>query len=425
MIQNSLKLRYWIIGGYLVPISLILVSGLLIAQKAIIAQKAAQKFEQSTALEEEFDNYAANINASVSSVRGYLLEPRENFKQVYQESRQNFQQLEQNIDASIQTGLPQETFNDLVDLVETVDAENQIIVNLVDNNQLDAALERWRLNNNRREFERIEKLIKELSILEHEAVILAKQEQAEALKNLNRIVWLAIGLSLALSSIIGFIVIMRLIQRLQFEANAIASTSSEIAAAIEEQERIANQQAASVNQTTSTIEELSASSQQSAQQAESAARGARQILLLANGTELESGTLIHPDNNLKYKSQQIAQQVQRLSDELNRISDIINVVSELANRTNMLALNAAVEAVRAGEVGKGFEVVAAEIRKLADQSRQSAESIAKIVREVQKVTYTTTNATEDGIKAVDQIITAIDEIALNVQQISLNTRQQA
>ncbi|ERT03921.1 methyl-accepting chemotaxis (MCP) signaling domain protein [Lyngbya aestuarii BL J] len=84
---------------------------------------------------------------------------------------------------------------------------------------------------------------------------------------------------------------------------------------------------------------------------------------------------------------QIKNHIIRLSKNLNPIYNITNLVSDLANQTNILALNASVEAVRAGEHGKGFGVVASEIRKLAaDQSRSSAQKIGVLIFEIQNAT---------------------------------------
>ncbi|MGD1717232.1 methyl-accepting chemotaxis protein [Dapis sp. BLCC M172] len=92
----------------------------------------------------------------------------------------------------------------------------------------------------------------------------------------------------------------------------------------------------------------------------------------------------------------MAQQITRLSEQTNQIGNISQLVGDLANQTNMLALNAAVEAVRAGEHGKGFGVVASEIRKLADESRKSAEKIYTLVADIQTSINSTVLATEAG-----------------------------
>lgn len=178
--------------------------------------------------------------------------------------------------------------------------------------------------------------------------------------------------------------------------NSIVTSSSEIAATVEQQERTATHQAASVNQTSSTMDELEASSRLAAEQAEAATAGARAI----------------------------AQQIFRLSEQIKQIGSISGVVSELANQTNMLALNAAVEAARAGQNGKGFAVVAGEIRKLADQSKKSAERINDLVGDIQAIANSTVMDMGQGTK-VESIVTAVNNIVMNNQQISLSASQQA
>jgi methyl-accepting chemotaxis protein len=207
--------------------------------------------------------------------------------------------------------------------------------------------------------------------------------------------------------------------------NSIVASSTEIAATIEQQERTATQQAAAVNQTTTTMDELGTSSQVSAEQAEAAAAGAREVLNLVDGNHHEEPTNAFGKSSLRDKVGQIAEQILRLSEQTHQIGMISALVSELANQTNMLALNAAVEAVRAKEYGKGFSVVAAEIRKLAEQSKNSAERINNLVLEIQKATNSTVMVTDEGRKTVDQVVEAISLIAMNTQQISLTTKQQA
>ncbi|MDX2096143.1 MAG: methyl-accepting chemotaxis protein [Leptolyngbyaceae cyanobacterium bins.59] len=167
---------------------------------------------------------------------------------------------------------------------------------------------------------------------------------------------------------------------------------------------------------------LSISSQQSAEQAEAAAMGARQVLNLVDGGDIGQAK---ESVSLKAKVNQIAEQILHLSETTNQIGSISSIVSELANQTNMLALNAAVEAVRAGEHGKGFSVVASEIRKLAEQSRKSAEKIGGLVTDIQRATNSTVMVTDEGTKTVESIVAAIGGITANSQQISLTAKQQA
>jgi methyl-accepting chemotaxis protein len=221
--------------------------------------------------------------------------------------------------------------------------------------------------------------------------------------------------------------------------NMIVSSSTEIATTIEQQERIAVQQAASVNQTTTTMDELSASSRQSAMQAESALENASHVLnMAAEGSKVvqktQQGML-----TLTEKVGGIAAQVLHLSQQTNQIANITNLVSDLANQTNMLAINATVEAVRAGEQGKGFGVVATEIRRLADQSKKSAAEINDLINDIQNAINKTVMVTDEGNTTLDNslkltegtaetfnhVANAINSVVVSSQQIYLNTKQQA
>ncbi|HEY9704699.1 MAG TPA: methyl-accepting chemotaxis protein, partial [Allocoleopsis sp.] len=197
--------------------------------------------------------------------------------------------------------------------------------------------------------------------------------------------------------------------------------------------------ASSVNETTTTMDELNASSRVTAEQAETGAKGAKKALTLAeSGLETVEKTLSQM-TNLKEKVAAIAQAIVLLNEQTMQISNISALVGDLANQTNMLALNAAVEAVRAGEQGKGFSVVASEIRKLADQSKKSADKINTLIIDIQKSINSTVMATETGsqtvaegvyivqetAKAFKGVSDAIEQIAVNNQQIALNAQQQA
>ena len=219
----------------------------------------------------------------------------------------------------------------------------------------------------------------------------------------------------------------------------IARSSDDIASKVERQETVANEQASSVSQTTSTVDLLGATSRRSAVQAEESAKSASTALSLAeNGAQTVEQTRVGMES-LKERVREIAEQIINLSEQTEQIAGVSELVGDLANQTNMLALNAAVEAARAGEYGRGFGVVAGEIRKLADQSRKSADKINNLVTDVQAAMNSAVMVTDEGKKTAESSIElaldtaesfigvkdAINSVFANTSEISDAAKQQA
>jgi len=190
----------------------------------------------------------------------------------------------------------------------------------------------------------------------------ATSNAQENLRFLVSAVLVGVLLGIAIALLAAFLISSGIAKTISEAVNAIATSSTEMAATVEQQEGTGTQQSSYVHQTTITMDELGAASQQSAKQAQAGAESGPQALKSTERETLAVEQTLESMIILKKNVKAIAQQIMRLNEQTNQIGNISSVVTNLANQTNILALNAAVEAVRAGENAKGFNVLATEIR---------------------------------------------------------------
>jgi methyl-accepting chemotaxis protein len=187
-------------------------------------------------------------------------------------------------------------------------------------------------------------------------------------------------------------------------ANQLSAASAEILASTTEQAAGAQEQAAAVTETMSTVDEVTQTSDQAAQRAKAVGESVQRTLEIGKAGRKVVDDSLGAMETVKEKVETTAENILMLAEQAQAISEIIATVNDIAEQTNLLALNAAIEASRAGEHGKGFTVVAGEVKALADQSKKATAQVRQILGEIQKSTNTAVLSTEDVTKGVASAI---------------------
>ncbi|MGE5680548.1 MAG: methyl-accepting chemotaxis protein [Bacillota bacterium] len=181
-----------------------------------------------------------------------------------------------------------------------------------------------------------------------------------------------------------------------------ASASSQISASTEEMAAGSNEQAHESSEIASSVEEMAKTILDNTKNAEVASATASEAGKKAKQGDEAVGKTIEGMNRIAEVVIKSAIKVKDLGKSSSQIGEIIQVIDDIADQTNLLALNAAIEAARAGEQGRGFAVVADEVRKLAEKTTKATKEISIMINQIQSDTSIAVEAIEQGTREVEE-----------------------
>ena len=199
--------------------------------------------------------------------------------------------------------------------------------------------------------------------------------------------------------------------------SATASASSQISSSTEEMAAGAQEQTSQAGEVASAVEEMTKTILENSKNASVAAETAK----LARVSAEQGGKVVDDTvNGMKRIASVVnksAETVKELGRSSDQIGEIISVIDDIADQTNLLALNAAIEAARAGEQGRGFAVVADEVRKLAERTTKATKEIAGMIKKIQSDTTGAVQSMEEGTQEVERGIELADKAGTSLKEI--------
>jgi methyl-accepting chemotaxis protein len=235
-------------------------------------------------------------------------------------------------------------------------------------------------------------------------------------------------LAVAVVAVGGYFLVRSITIPVRQAVSQLSAAGAELLASTTQQAAGSQEQAAAVTQTVTTVDEVSQTAEQAAQRAKSVGEAVQRNLEIGKAGRKAIEDSITAKHRVKEQIEATAESILGLAEQAQAIGEVIATVNDIAEQINLLALNAAIEASRAGEHGRGFSVVAGEVKALADQSKKATVQIRQSLGEIQKATNTTVLSTEEvtrGVATAIQLGTQAGETITSLTQALSETAQVA
>ncbi|SDH38137.1 methyl-accepting chemotaxis protein [Pseudomonas flavescens] len=207
------------------------------------------------------------------------------------------------------------------------------------------------------------------------------------------------------------------IRQISDSSTQLASAAEEMAAVTEESTRGLQSQNAEIDQAATAVTEMSAAVEEVSRNASQASDAARDSTLSANAGNQHVSRTVSAIRQLSGNVMDASEQVQGLATQARDISKVLDVIRNVAEQTNLLALNAAIEAARAGEHGRGFAVVADEVRGLAHRTSASTREIEQMIAAIQDGTEKAVQAMRNSSNEATSTLQVADEAGRSLEAI--------
>ena len=190
--------------------------------------------------------------------------------------------------------------------------------------------------------------------------------------------------------------------RLEQVGNVVSSASSELSAQIEQSDRGAAESAQRLSEAATAMNEMNATVQEVAKNAGSASTASADTKAKAEAGAQVVEKAVRSIEQVHQMSLDLKDDMTQLNEHAQDITRIMGVISDIADQTNLLALNAAIEAARAGEAGRGFAVVADEVRKLAEKTMASTQDVGNAIKAIQESTAKSMTGVDNAVERISE-----------------------
>lgn len=202
----------------------------------------------------------------------------------------------------------------------------------------------------------------------------------------------------------------------RMNADSVLSASSQLADSSRQMQRSTEMQSESASEIAANVEELTVSINYVSDVTREAATLAASSDTKARHGQEVTGQLVAQMGRVAEVVDNAARQIETLAEESVKISEIVGTIRGIAEQTNLLALNAAIEAARAGEQGRGFAVVADEVRTLAARTAKSTQEISQVVNSIQHMISSVVTEVHEGVRLTNEGVSKASEVGTSIEE---------